>query len=320
MNSAKSTFYSIRKNSKSTMHYTDNEQQNINNITMTARIIRQLPPRLFTMMKINDIEYKVFKAEDGRVFLYAAPFYDWEQTHEAGCRCTVCTKIRATTFAPQLGIRTNYSKWQPKSNKRSQPRPPRTVAPKDTIRTSQRNSQPPSNSRQSSAPPEDTPYSPPYIGSPEPGEILNNNWNTPAPSWSEQIEDQNDDWLLPEITRELEPTPKRTIEFYKEKNKNIFDRIHLLDPNYGDIIPTLPNYLLAWTFNQHRENYNRLSRAEEILIEIKDKKLSPSQAHRDWKLYMRKCEHGVRHFHASVECWSCNLVETMLDERNKATF
>ena len=314
------TFEHTLENFLLTMNHTTSEQTTLENMSTRATIIDQLLPRKYTVMYIDGTGYRVYQDQDGRMFYYVAPYYSWEQTHMADCRCRSCIKLKKGPYR-QVGIRNNSRTWQPtirtSNNIRS-----KTVNPKDTY----------TNSRQSSRGPnspnvhEETPYSPPPINSPNPSELTNHNWDTTDdPFWGC---DNNPDWeSTTDITRELlqyqpkTPNSNRlSFDQLKERNRILRDTIPKIVTNWDIIIPTLPAHKPNANLEQLRRDYNKLTRAEEILQEVKEKKTNAGQAHREWKLFTKRCEHGMAHYHASVKCWSCSLVEIELDNPTKSTF
>src|SRR5436305_1113634 len=80
------------------------------------------------------------------------------------------------------------------------------------------------------------------------------------------------------------------------------------------ICPNMPMFNTQRGYSKAREACLKIKRAEEILLQAFDGITSYSNAHRTWMLAQGQCEHGVKFYHASQECPSCDLIEQELNE------
>ena len=310
-------------------YLTTSEQQIIDENARRADYIYTLADYKFVVLIIDSNQYKAHWDHNDKVFYYVAPYFKWEQTHEAGCRCKNCARVKTqqTTVCPedillgkpypakQIGRRTPQaapSQGIPQTINR------RNLQAVSATRKNRRSKSISNHgSRHSSVQPADIPYSPRPIASPEPGEIEENYWgNFDNPDWNEPKDNTT--------TRELDPFPKvrlstrnwTTNDYYRNTVATAA-RIKTLYRNHVDITPTLPNADLVRSAIDQRTVYHQLLNAEEILDRVDLGTTKPGSAHREWAFYIGKCEHHVPLYSASHVCNSCTDVELRLD--NPAT-
>jgi len=176
--------------------HTIGESINLADNARRASYIYTLARTKFTVMTIDNREYKIHWDNDDKMFYYVEPHYKWEQTHEAGCRCHNCARVKAhhrnnSNQTPAVSRRNRQMAANTRRNIR-------TINPKD-IQQSSRQSSAPIDIPYSPAP-IDTPYSPPPTNSLTDDDLNSIDWGRYT-QWPEEEPSTT-------TTRDLDETPK----------------------------------------------------------------------------------------------------------------
>ena len=256
----------------------DEENQEVKNIERRADKIRTYSIRRFVKVQNLDGEPRMGYHDEKGVFYFSVATLMFMEHHTTACNCSNCQWIR--DYDEELDHA--YDGFNNTSTAR---RPSPYEVPRPV-------SQPIQFGRRTRTTKSRTPT--PY---PQPS----NQWV--ANIFDNQQPEQSQPPVRPKTKAELETEIDQLV-----------DQISNMDPIAKKIIPKLP-------IRHHKHNprslqniLHTLRRAAEILDDAIEGRTSRGSAHREYAMFVRKCEHNTPIYHAEAECNECRITELELDQ------